>query len=97
MTTSLADFMLADPRYRVARRLLLLAKRFGRRDGEAVRVVHDLTLGELALFAGVTPELLEATLRDFGQRGWIRFEGECLVVVNGQGLAGVPAGDRRRR
>ena len=91
MTSSLADFVLADPPYRIARRLLLLAKRFGRRDGEVVRVVHDLTLEELSLFAGVTPEWIDATLRDFRNRGWIRFEDNCLVIVDGQGLANVPA------
>ena len=56
MTSCLADFVLADPPYRVARRLLLLAKRFGRREGEVVRVMHDLTLEEISLFAGVAPE-----------------------------------------
>ena len=94
MTSSLADFVLADPPYRVARRLLLLAKRFGRREGEVVRVVHDLTLEELSLFAGVAPEWIGATLRDFRDRGWIRFEDSCLVIVDGHGLATVPA--RRR-
>jgi hypothetical protein len=47
---------------------LLLASRVGERDGEVVRVVHDLTLQELALFAGVTPEVIDVTLRDFRRR-----------------------------
>ncbi len=56
-----------------------------------MRVVHDLTLEEISLFAGVTPEWIDATLRDFRNRGWIRFEDNCLVIVDGQGLANVPA------
>jgi CRP/FNR family cyclic AMP-dependent transcriptional regulator len=85
------DFVFADPAYRVARRLLLLGKRFGRREGEVVRVVHDLTLDEISLFAGVAAEAVDATLRDFRARGWIRFEDNCLEIVDGQGLAALPA------
>ncbi len=91
LTNCLADFVFADPAYRVARRLLLLGKRFGRREGEVVRVVHDLTLEEIALFAGVAPEMIAATLGNFRDRGWIRFEDSCLVIVDGHALAGLTA------
>jgi CRP/FNR family cyclic AMP-dependent transcriptional regulator len=91
LTNCLVDFVLADPAYRVARRLLLLGQRFGRREGEVVRVMHDLTLDEISLFAGVAPEAVDATLRDFRDRGWIRFEDNCLEIVDGQGLAALPA------
>jgi CRP/FNR family cyclic AMP-dependent transcriptional regulator len=91
MTNCLVDFVFTDPPYRVARRLLLLGKRFGRRDGEVVRVMHDLTSEELSRFAGVAPATVDAMLRDFRDRGWIRFEDGCLVIVDGQGLAAVPA------
>ena len=91
LTNCVVDFVLADPAYRIARRLLLLGKRFGRREGEVVRVMHDLTLDEISLFAGVTPEAVDATLCDFRARGWIRFEDNCLEIVDGQGLAAVPA------
>ena len=56
-----------------------------------MRVVHDLTLEELSLFAGVAPEWIDATLRDFRDRGLIRFDDNCLVIVDGQGLATVAA------
>jgi CRP/FNR family cyclic AMP-dependent transcriptional regulator len=91
LTNCVVDFVLADPAYRIARRLLLLGKRFGRREGEVVRVMHDLTLDEISLFAGVAPEAVDATLRDFRARGWIRFEDNCLEIVDGQGLAALPA------
>jgi CRP-like cAMP-binding protein len=91
MTKCLVDFVFADAPYRIARRLLLLSKRFGRREGEVVRVMHDLTVGEISLFAGVAPETVDATLRDFRDRGWIRFEGSCLEIVDAQGLAALRA------
>ncbi len=56
MTNCLIDFACPNPRYRIARRLLLLGKRFGRKDGDVVRVEHDLTLEEASLFAGVHPD-----------------------------------------
>jgi CRP/FNR family cyclic AMP-dependent transcriptional regulator len=93
LTNCLADFVLADPAYRVARRLMALGKRFGRREGDVVRVMHDLTLDEIALFAGLTPEAVDATLRNFTDRGWIRFEDNRLEIVDGQGLASLLARD----
>ena len=87
MTNCLMDFRCTNPTHRVARRLLLLGKRFGRKEGEVVRVVHDLTLEEISLYAGVAPKAIAATLRDFRDRGWIRFENGSLLIVDGQGLA----------
>ena len=94
MARCVVDFVFADPPYRLARRLLLLGKRFGRQDGDVVRVIHDLSLGEIALFAGVTPETVSAMLRDFRDRGWIRFEDGCLEIVDGHGLAALSARQR---
>jgi CRP-like cAMP-binding protein len=96
MTDTLIDLACADPTYRLARRLLMLGKRFGEKEDEVVRVAHDLSLDELSLFAGVPPETVAATLRDFGERGWIRFEGGCLLIVDCQGLAGVSTHECRR-
>ena len=47
-----------DPACHIAKRLLLLGKRFGRKEGGLVRVVHDQTLEEISLFAGVAPETI---------------------------------------
>lgn len=86
-TNSLADFAFADTQERIARRLLSLRKRFGRREGDVVRVVHDLTLKEFARLVGVAPRTTVAILRDFEQRGWIRLEDNSVVIVDGQALA----------
>jgi hypothetical protein len=71
--------------------LLLLSKRFGQLDGDVVRVKHDLTLDEISLFAGVSPESVDATLRDFSDRGWIRLAQNSVEIVDGHGLAALPA------
>jgi CRP/FNR family transcriptional regulator len=91
MTNFLVDFACADPRYRIARRLMLLGKRFGQREGDAVRVVHDLTREDLALFSGVDRQTMAATLRDFASQGWIQEEDDCLAIIDGQALASLCA------
>jgi CRP/FNR family cyclic AMP-dependent transcriptional regulator len=89
MSNSLADFAFADVSSRVASRLLLLRKRFGRQEGEVVRVVHDLALEDFSLLVGCAPETIGATLRDFEDRGWIRLEDNSVVIVDAQALASV--------
>jgi CRP/FNR family cyclic AMP-dependent transcriptional regulator len=97
MTGCLVDFVLADPAHRLAKRLLLLSKRFGKRKGDVVRVERDLTFEEISQFAGVASASLDATLREFENRGWIRFEKHCLEIVDAQGLAALPQGSEIRR
>jgi CRP/FNR family transcriptional regulator, cyclic AMP receptor protein len=89
MTDSLVDFMFADAQSRIASRLLSLRKRFGWRDGEVVRLVHDLTLEDFSLLAGVAPETTAATLREFEYHGWIRLENNSVVILNGHALSQV--------
>jgi CRP/FNR family transcriptional regulator, cyclic AMP receptor protein len=89
MTNSLGDLAFADAQARVANRLLLLRKRFGQQDGDVVRVVHDLTADDFSRLAGVDPETIGATLRGFEANGWIRLEGDSIVIVDGQALSQV--------
>jgi CRP-like cAMP-binding protein len=87
LTSAMADFAFADPMHRLAGRLLLLSKQFGTRNGDVVRVEHDLTLEEISQFAGVAPETIGAKLRDLEERGWIRVRTGCLEIVDAHGLA----------
>jgi CRP/FNR family transcriptional regulator, cyclic AMP receptor protein len=89
-TRCLVDFLYADAQSRLARRLLALSQRFGEQEGAAVRVVHDLTLEDLSLFAGVSCETTDAALREFEDRGWIRLEGNSVVIRDAHAL-GRPA------
>jgi CRP/FNR family transcriptional regulator, cyclic AMP receptor protein len=86
-TNSLADFAFADAHRRIASRLLFLRQRFGRREGEVVRVVHDLTLKDFARLVGDAPKTIVAVLHDFEDRGWIRLEDNSVVIVDGHALA----------
>lgn len=86
---SLVDFAFDDVQSRVANQLLLLRKRFGRLEGDVVRVVHDLTLEDFSLLVGVAPEAICETLREFEDRGWIRLEDTSVVVVDAHSLSTV--------
>lgn len=92
MTSCVVEFAFADPARRLARRILLLGRRFGSKQGDVVRVKHDLTLQEFSQFAGVEPGSIRATLRDFENRGWIRLADNCLEIVDAQSLAALPGG-----
>ena len=89
MTDALADFAFADARGRVASRLSLLKRRFGRREGDAVRIQHDMTPEDFSRLVGVSPEVTRNTLHDFRDRGWIHFDDESVVVVDSQALTAV--------
>ncbi|GFG51693.1 Crp/Fnr family transcriptional regulator [Mycolicibacterium agri] len=91
VTDCLVDFMCPDPTYRIARRLLVLAKRFGRRHADGVQVGHDMTLAELASFSGVDEHTAAVTLRDFKADGWIRIVDGEVLIVDAHGLAQVCA------
>jgi CRP-like cAMP-binding protein len=68
---------------------LWLRKRFGRREGEVVRIVHDLTLEDFSRLVGLSPESIGNTLREFEARGWIHLDDKSVVVVDSQALASV--------
>ncbi|RAV04939.1 Crp/Fnr family transcriptional regulator [Mycobacterium colombiense] len=95
---SLVDFALADARSRTASRLLMLSQRFGWRDGDAVRVVHDMALTDFAMLVGAAPRVVDATLRDFAECGSIRLERGSVVITDAQALdsAARGCGDRGR-
>ena len=89
MNNSLTDFVFADAPARIAVRLLTLKQRFGCQEGEAVRVLHDMTLEDLSLFIGVSPETIVMTLRDFEDRGWIRLQENSILITDAEALSSV--------
>jgi CRP-like cAMP-binding protein len=87
MTNVLTDSILTDVPVRVARRLLQLAQRFGRRENDSVRVTHNLTAQEIAQLVGAGARTVDGVLRDFVDRGWIRLDGTSLVILDAEALA----------
>ena len=87
MTDALTDFVSADIRGRVASRLSLLKRRFGQREGEVVRIVHEMTMEDFSRLVGVSPEVVRNALSDFENQGWIRLDDDSVVVVDSQALS----------
>jgi CRP/FNR family transcriptional regulator, cyclic AMP receptor protein len=85
-TKILVAFSCTEVQARIASRLLCLKKRFGCREGEGVRVAHDLTLREFSLLVGVAPVTVAAALREFEDRGWIRMQDNEIVIEDAQAL-----------
>ena len=85
--TMLADLIFVDVPGRVAKQLLQLAQRFGSVDGGQLRVTHDLTQEELAQLVGASRETVNKALADFAARGWLRLEGESVVILDRERLS----------
>lgn len=83
----LSNLALNDVPARVARQLLRLAEQFGVQEGGAVRLTHGLTQEELGQLVGSSRETVNKALSDFGQRRWIRAEGNSLVILDSERLA----------
>ncbi|WP_037144191.1 Crp/Fnr family transcriptional regulator [Rhodococcoides fascians] len=84
---NLADLIFTDVPGRVAKTLLELAQRFGIPEAGSVRVVHDLTQGEIAQLVGASRETVNKALADFAHRGWVRVEGKSVLISDPQRLA----------
>lgn len=100
----LVELVSSDVAGRVARQLLLLARRFGTREGDALRVVHELSQDEIAQLVGADRASVNKALRGFGARGWILVDGKSVLIVDPDALArrAAPSGSdfhpsRRRR
>jgi CRP/FNR family cyclic AMP-dependent transcriptional regulator len=83
----LSDRMFTDATGRVAKCLLQLARRVGVPEGNALRMVHNLTQTEIAQLAGVSRETVSKSITNFARRGWIRVDGPSILIRNPQRLA----------
>ena len=87
MTDALTDFASADVRGRVASRLSLLKRRFGQREDDVVRIVHEMTMEDFSRLVGVSPALVRSTLSDLENQGWIRVDDDSVVVIDSQAIS----------
>ena len=83
----LVELVSSDVAGRVARQLLVLAQRFGTREGGALRVEHELSQHEIAQLVGADRVSVNKALRDFTARGWILVEGNSVLIVDADALA----------
>jgi CRP-like cAMP-binding protein len=72
---------------RLAKLLLQLAQCFGTREGNALRVDHDLTKHEIAQLVGAPLETVNKALGDFVHRGWIRLQARGVLIYDCEGVA----------
>ncbi|GGC08292.1 Crp/Fnr family transcriptional regulator [Cellulomonas carbonis] len=79
---ALADLVFSDVPGRVAKALLDLARRFGERTDDGVKVAHDLTQEELAQLVGASRETVNKALADFTTRRWVRRDGRAIVLLD---------------
>jgi CRP-like cAMP-binding protein len=84
---NLVDLIFTDVPGRVAKLLLRLAQQFGTREGDVLRVNHDLTQEEIGQLVGASREAVNKTLSEFTQRGWIHVEGKTVVILDAVRLA----------
>ena len=84
---TMADLVFTDVPGRLAKTLLGLAERFGRPEGEGVRVEHDLTQEELAQLVGASRETVNKALSEFATRGWLRVDNRAVVLLDRDRLA----------
>jgi CRP/FNR family cyclic AMP-dependent transcriptional regulator len=85
--SKLTDQIFTDVPGRVAKQLLLLAQQFGTREGDALRVAHDLTQEEIAQLVGSSREATNQALSAFADRGWIRTESHTILILDAENLA----------
>ncbi len=83
----LTDQMITDVPGRVAKQLLLLAQQFGTREGDGLRVAHDLTQEEIAQLVGASRASTNQALGTFAYRGWIQWESHNVLILDAENLA----------
>ena len=78
----LSDLVFTDVPGRVAKALLDLSDRFGRRSEAGLVVAHDLTQEELAQLVGASRETVNKALADFAQRGWVTLGAKSVTLLD---------------
>ncbi len=78
----LSDLVFTDVPGRVAKALLDLSDRFGRRSDAGLVVAHDLTQEELAQLVGASRETVNKALADFAQRGWVTLGAKAVTLMD---------------
>ena len=78
----MSDLVFTDVPGRVAKALLDLSVRFGKRTDTGVKVAHDLTQEELAQLVGASRETVNKALADFATRGWLVLGAKSVTLID---------------
>jgi CRP-like cAMP-binding protein len=73
---------LKDARGRIACCLLQLAREFGVREGQTIRIAYRLTRQDIADRAGVTIETAIRVLSEYQQQGIIRTQSQIIEILD---------------
>lgn len=78
----LSDLVFTDVPGRVAKALLDLSDRFGKRTDTGLLVAHELTQEELAQLVGASRETVNKALADFAHRGWVMLGAKAVTLLD---------------
>jgi len=79
---AVGDLVFSDVPGRVAKALIDLGSRFGKKNDEGLFVHHDLTQEELAQLVGASRETVNKALADFAGRGWLKLDGRAVLITD---------------
>ena len=81
------DLVFSDVPGRVAKALIDLGERFGKKTDEGLFVHHDLTQEELAQLVGASRETVNKALADFAGRNWLKLDGRAVLITDFERLS----------
>jgi len=84
---AVGDLVFSDVPGRVAKALIDLGERFGRKTDEGLFVHHDLTQEELAQLVGASRETVNKALADFAGRNWLKLDGRAVLITDFERLS----------
>ena len=84
---AVGDLVFSDVPGRVAKALIDLGERFGKKTDEGLFVHHDLTQEELAQLVGASRETVNKALADFAGRNWLKLDGRAVLITDFERLS----------
>jgi CRP-like cAMP-binding protein len=79
---AVGDLVFSDVPGRVAKALIDLGTRFGKKTDDGLFVHHGLTQEELAQLVGASRETVNKALADFAGRGWLKLDGRAVLITD---------------
>jgi len=84
---AVGDLVFSDVPGRVAKALIDLGERFGKKTDEGLFVHHDLTQEELSQLVGASRETVNKALADFAGRNWLKLDGRAVLITDFERLS----------